>query len=192
MSWVGLVLRNAGYGRFGGGVPMRLPHWKVGAACTRVPSHTGDWLRDKTSYENVLGSITVPFDTMFVRKIDAATADLIQIKKAQNVEGPTGQPMRIRGRWTANPRLIMATDDSIGSSVDRLEFTGNVAQGSAKITSRENIDFGTNVSIVIKTKAGVPADADFAQPVDGMMALDTTNNRLYVRSGAIWKFVGVA
>jgi len=138
-----------------------------------------------------IGSTVTPFDTLWVRNIDAATADLIQMNKVHNINGPTGQPMRIRGRWTANPRLIMATDDSTGSSIDRLELTGNVVQGSAKITSRENIDFGNNVSIVIKQKAGVPSDADFAQPVDGLLAIDTTNNRIYVRIGTVWKSVTV-
>lgn len=52
-------------------------------------------------------------------------------------------------------------------------------------------------SVVLLTKAGAVTDADFpdapaesAAQVDGLIALDTTNNRLYARIGGVWKYVG--
>jgi hypothetical protein len=44
----------------------------------------------------------------------------------------------------------------------------------------------------IRTKVGAPVDADFAVPVDGLMMLDTSTLRLYVRSGGVWKSVVLA
>lgn len=41
----------------------------------------------------------------------------------------------------------------------------------------------------MKTKAGALVDADFTSPVDGNFGLDTTNHRLYVRSGGTWRFL---
>ena len=45
--------------------------------------------------------------------------------------------------------------------------------------------------LAIKTKAGAPVDADFTNPIDGMLAVDTTNSRLYVRVGDTWKFTAL-
>jgi hypothetical protein len=42
------------------------------------------------------------------------------------------------------------------------------------------------------TKAGVPNDGDFVTGAnDGMLAVDTTNNKIYVRIGGVWKSVTV-
>jgi hypothetical protein len=43
-------------------------------------------------------------------------------------------------------------------------------------------------AVVNRTKAGAPVDADFTAATDGMLAVDTTNSRLYVRVGGTWKF----
>jgi hypothetical protein len=44
----------------------------------------------------------------------------------------------------------------------------------------------------LRTKAGVPSDADYAiQPPDGTQVIDTTNNRLYVRSGGTWRYTAL-
>lgn len=43
--------------------------------------------------------------------------------------------------------------------------------------------------VVTKTKAGAPTDADFINPVDGLIAVDTTNSKIYVRIGGAWKSV---
>lgn len=39
----------------------------------------------------------------------------------------------------------------------------------------------------LKQKAGAVVDGDFTNPSDGMMALDTTNFKIYVRFGGTWK-----
>lgn len=44
---------------------------------------------------------------------------------------------------------------------------------------------------IVKTKAGVPVDADFPVAGDGMIVLDTTDLRLYVRSGGAWHYAAL-
>lgn len=47
-------------------------------------------------------------------------------------------------------------------------------------------------TIVAKTKAGTPVDGDFAGVADGMVVVDTTANKIWVRTGSAWKGVAVA
>jgi hypothetical protein len=52
--------------------------------------------------------------------------------------------------------------------------------------------FEATDSVTIKAKAGAPVDADFAStPANGTLAVDTTNNKLYVRIGGVWRGVTV-
>jgi hypothetical protein len=44
---------------------------------------------------------------------------------------------------------------------------------------------------LLQTKAGVPTDADVDIPRDGMQVVDTSNDRLYVRSGGTWMYVAL-
>ncbi len=52
--------------------------------------------------------------------------------------------------------------------------------------------FVTTKAISIMTKAGTPSDSDVDLPLDGSIVIDTTNHRIYVRSGGTWKSVAVA
>lgn len=50
---------------------------------------------------------------------------------------------------------------------------------------------GTLGNVAVRTKAGVPTDADFTQPRDGFMALDTTSpGALWMRANAAWVTMG--
>lgn len=49
-----------------------------------------------------------------------------------------------------------------------------------------------STGIVAFTKAGAPVDGDFNSPQDGLLAIDTTNSKIYVRIGGVWKAVTVA
>lgn len=46
--------------------------------------------------------------------------------------------------------------------------------------------------VATKVKAGTPTDADFTNPVDGMIAGDTTGSKIWIRLGGSWKGVTVA
>jgi len=47
-------------------------------------------------------------------------------------------------------------------------------------------------SVAVKTKAGTPVDADYTGPADGMLAVDTTANKIWARVGGVWKGVVIA
>lgn len=40
-------------------------------------------------------------------------------------------------------------------------------------------------------KAGIPVDGDFPTAIDGLIALDSTNNRAYFRLGGVWKYAAL-
>ena len=46
--------------------------------------------------------------------------------------------------------------------------------------------------VTVTTKAGIPTDADFTAPTDGIVVIDTTHSKIYVRIGGVWKSVAVA
>ncbi len=49
-----------------------------------------------------------------------------------------------------------------------------------------------NRSVGVMTKAGAPVDGDFTNPQDGLLVVDKTNNRIYVRTQGTWKSVALA
>ena len=59
-----------------------------------------------------------------------------------------------------------------------VDAAGDILGGTLRFSS------GT---VAVKTKAGVPVDADFTAPVDGMIAIDTASHALYFRSGGVWR-----
>lgn len=85
-----------------------------------------------------------------------------------------------------------------GTSRWQIDFTS----GSLLATTDNTYDIGASGanrprnlylsgSVGVFTKAGAPVDADFTNPVSGMLAVDTTNSRLFVRVGTTWKFAAL-
>jgi hypothetical protein len=58
--------------------------------------------------------------------------------------------------------------------------------GAAGATRPRNLFVGGAVATGVK--AGAPVDADVNTPTDGMLRVDTTNHRLYVRDGGTWRY----
>ncbi len=79
--------------------------------------------------------------------------------------------------------------------VERLTLNAGANQGLAGIKVFENIEMqtvgGKYQSVKLPIKAGVSADADFNSPQDGLIALDSTNNRVYFRIGGVWKYAAL-
>jgi hypothetical protein len=46
-------------------------------------------------------------------------------------------------------------------------------------------------SVKAKVKAGAPSDADFPEAEDGLVVADTTNNRIWVRVGGVWRYAAL-
>lgn len=112
----------------------------------------------------------------------------------------------------ANPRTVSAVagigQDDAGNLLSNpcildtcvLGFFGTHGQSPVNDTGLQRVSAGVLSvvrgangsalgSIAIMTKAGIPTDADFAAaPPIGTMVFDTTDVKLYVRTGAnVWK-----
>src|SRR5262245_26416138 len=70
-----------------------------------------------------------------------------------------------------------------------LPVTGNVTDIGSTVNRIRNLYLSS--SVVNKVKAGTPVDADVVSPADGMMVLDSTANKIWVRLGGAWKGVAV-
>lgn len=62
--------------------------------------------------------------------------------------------------------------------------------GTAGAVRPRNIFVAGGVGL--KVKAGALVDGDFTNPTDGFLAADSTNSKLWVRLGGVWKSVAVA
>ena len=119
------------------------------------------------------------------------------------------------GEWTLDIDPFVGGSDTTKASVVRgklgvtgaTSLYGNVTLvGSATLTLNDSaitrasasfLSTGTNVTfralggLVNKVKAGIPVDGDFPLAVNGLMALDTTNSRIYFRVGSTWKYAAL-
>lgn len=98
-------------------------------------------------------------------------------------------------------RLRPASTLSLGSAnLDRWvidtsgHFMGNSDNatdiGAAGATRPRNIFVAG--AVCNRVKAGTPADGDFTNPTDGMLVVDTTGVKIWVRVGGLWKGIVVA
>lgn len=73
-------------------------------------------------------------------------------------------------------------------------FMGNTDNatdiGAAGATRPRNIFVAG--AVCNRVKAGTPADGDFTNPTDGMLVVDTTGVKIWVRVGGLWKGIVVA
>lgn len=79
--------------------------------------------------------------------------------------------------------------------VERITLNAGANQGLGGIKVFENLKMqavgGKYQSIEVPSKAGVLADADFNDAQDGLLALDSANNRVYFRVGGVWKYAAL-
>jgi hypothetical protein len=57
--------------------------------------------------------------------------------------------------------------------------------GSTSVRPRNVLAAG---AVSTGVKAGPPVDADVTNPIDGMIRIDSTNNRAYFRVGGVWRY----
>ena len=73
--------------------------------------------------------------------------------------------------------VLIAVDDVIVRDVE--ELAGNVGS------------LGPSASLVSRVKAGTPSDSDFDNPVDGLMVVDSSGTKIWVRVGGAWKYASL-
>ena len=125
-----------------------------------------------------------------------SSSDLLKLRGGANPAG-SGAAFDLWGKDHANAgRMDALTPDAAGSAfVTRFDIPGAAAQGSAGVKFYENLKMQTVgdkfQSIETPVKAGTLADADFNDAQDGLLALDSTNGRLYLRYGGAWHYIAV-
>jgi hypothetical protein len=140
-----------------------------------------DSANNKTVYADVIGKLVSPTDLSESGRIDVRAVNagsLVTILQAKPF-GTSGGALDIgagRINWSTQ----------VGAAVD----TNLYRQAAGVLQSDHQIRAAQGLAT--KTKAGAIADTDFAAVVDGLLAVDTTNSRLYARIGGVWKSVALA
>ncbi len=110
-----------------------------------------------------------------------------------------GYSVRASADGGTNEIVIGASAIGNGSNsvtLGNTSITKTILQGKVGISSSPS--YKLDVAGIIRStaglstfvKAGVISDTDFTETaLDGLMAVDSTDNRLYIRSGGIWKYI---
>ena len=170
-------------------------------------------LADAGTNEIVIGASTIGNGSNSVTLGNTSiTKTVLQGKVGIGATSPTAK-LDVAGDASTSGSLVFrgtspATIDVLNG--DRLDFQTSVGGDTgltSKMTILNNGNVGINttspsykldVSGIIRStaglstfvKAGTISDTDFTETaLDGLMAVDSTDNRLYVRSGGIWKYI---
>lgn len=97
-------------------------------------------------------------------------------------------------RWFIQAGTAAEGGNNSGSDLEIVARTdGGGSLGNVLTLNRRNRTVEANVGFINARKAGAPTDADFAvAPGDGTTIVDTTNSKLYIRVGGVWKSVTLA
>ncbi len=110
-----------------------------------------------------------------------------------------GKALLVRQPLEANGRFwIWGTDGQMNWG-DGTQINGDVRmrRSAPSTVAIEDASGGKAILSVpggpsIATKAGIPVDSDWpVTPPDGTVCLDTTDRRLYVRCGGVWRYVAL-
>jgi len=75
---------------------------------------------------------------------------------------------------------------------------GTISKAGTHTSTSDNPGFNARsinqngATIQVTTKAGTPSDSDFTNPLDGLVVVDTTGNKIWTRIGGVWKGATVA
>lgn len=103
--------------------------------------------------------------------------------------------LRIPGISSQAQAFLDAVFDLYENTVNGLLDDGNIVAGAgiqrSKLAATETVQITfqqgqiVDVQLTIPTSAGAPATT----PPDGTIVVDTTDSRLYVRSGGAWHYI---
>ncbi len=134
-----------------------------------------DWAAADSTLENVL----------IASGTDASINSAVLLYSGS---GGTSTLRNVVGRYTTEP---------LGPHIYFAGGTGNIALENCY--SNTNTQFGGTIPTkftglpILRSVAGAVSDASFDHtPLDGTVAFDSTNSKLYIRIGGVWKSVTVA
>lgn len=127
---------------------------------------------------------------------DAGSTSATGTIAAFNVNGAAGSVRMNRfrtgslDRWSEGSNGNTESTGNVGSDFEIRGYANDgTLIGSAFSIRRSNLTVSATKGFVQATKAGIPLDSDFlSTPSDGTTILDTTNHRIYIRSGGVWKY----
>lgn len=134
-----------------------------------TPSGAGNWTETGEFFPDYAGVVEATAGLVAywrLNEVSGSTAEDSAGSLDGSITGAIARVSGITGNWTENPGLM-----AFGSSTNGIYMVDD--------------------HLYLPTKAGAPTDADVPIPRDGAQALDTTNDRLYVRSGETWKYAAL-
>jgi hypothetical protein len=103
--------------------------------------------------------------------------------------GNTAMNINVSGEAASRISVSGSGTISLGNGTDAVDTT---LYRAAADHLRTGDMFTATDGLVTKVIADVPEDADFtAAPASGLIAIDSANNRIYVRVGATWKYAAL-
>lgn len=119
--------------------------------------------------------------------LGASMIDRLHIINAPN--NYTIQVTRQTAAGILKPLAFNVMDVPGGTSIKTMQMqtTGDWIMFTRNLTP----DSGSKGGVGIRVKAGVPTDADFTNPVDGLLCVDSTDGRIYLRYGGAWHYAAL-
>lgn len=158
---------------------------------TRLNGDVNNRISMQTDGKIQWGNGTATPDTT-ISRVQAGVLGMTATELRSIPNAATDAIMRCNVTSEAQSRMKISGSGQIdwGDGTNAIDTT--LRRSSANVLKTDD-RFEATDSITIKAKAGAPTDADFAStPTNGTLAVDTTNNRLYIRIGGLWKSVIVA
>jgi hypothetical protein len=135
------------------------------------------------------GEPVVPFDLDAIERMKLADSGKLTVwAPTDTLDTPTAAKDSIKIGNALGGGPVTGVGMTIGSGTLFWDGTGLASDHRLAPASLQSVG-----GIVTKVKAGIPVDSDFVAGIQqsGLIAVDTTNNRLYVRVGTTWKYAAL-
>lgn len=172
--------------------------WQMGLECTSATTASTAIDIQASSVNTETWTLFVEFTgTMGTKLKRSSTAKIISLKTGWDtyMYGDSGRGFRhwnslgdsypvveTAGQFTGGGGIILGG----GTGAGEVQLYRN---GSGILES--GVQFYAVGGVTTKTTSGAPSDTDTVMDQDGTIILDTTNHRLYVRSGGVWKYAAL-
>ncbi len=170
------------------------PHLKTDASCTHVYAtniyaYAGGFAGGYSTAQNIIGWAASSSALENVLIANGATATVNSGVDLYSGPGSTAVLRNVVGGYTTKPTGAHIYYESSSTGDFRVEnsygSTGAEASGTLPTTNAPNPP--------LRLVAGAVSDSSFTHPpLDGTMAVDTTDKRLYVRVGGAWLWTALS
>jgi hypothetical protein len=153
-----------------------------------------------SAFVGLVGNSVVEVDDIYLNSVDAWSDNLGSA--AATIKKRVGSPLELSAKQAADPAILSLVTGDTGYRFE-IDGAGIMYWGSGAApvdvalyraaAGLLHTDHMVRVGggVVTKVKAGIPADGDLGNAVDGTLVLDSTNHRLYVRDGGAWKYAAL-